>query len=356
MLSTGCAELPDVEYVTDRIELGVDFDTTVCQGTLDELDAQVERIEHELGRTADPRPIRVYWLEDGPDAFCDEGRSGCYFPATRVLFAKSSSLDHELLHAVVDSEGESYFVEEGLAELLSGVGVVYNMSDAKVSPSERLRLSRSEYREGGLDYGAAAHFMHYVFRSGGTKAVRQLGLEIAKDPSPRRLEQVLEKTLGGTMAGIEADYAAEAPRYYAGLAHGRLPEVDLVDLMAGVAEVGLGWDRADTSGPWIEGDAAMYRVFRLNVPAQFVVKVGVESDGDSRVHIFNPLAQLHRARLTDWLRPDPAIDDKAVMIPAGATEYVELEVGTYLLVVASDDTASVDTQIRMTRTPLPVNP
>ncbi len=354
MLSvTGCAELPEVEYFTDRIELGVDFDTPVCEGSLAELDAQVERIEGELGRTADPRPIRVYWLEDGPDTYCDEGRTGCYFPATRVLFSKSSSLDHELLHAVVDSEGESYFVEEGLAELLSGVGVVYDMGDGKVSPTQRLRLSRSDYREGGLDYGAAAHFMHYVFRRGGTKAVRQLGLEIAKDPSPHQLEQVLERTLGGTVAGIEADYAAQAPRYFPGLAHARLPEVDLVDLMEGVAEVGLGCHRADTYGPWVEGDAAMYRVFRLQVPADFVVKVQVDSSTDTRVHIFDPLAQVGRGRLTDWLRPDPDIDDAAVMIPSGRTEYVSLHVGTYLLVVASDDTRTVDTQIRMTRTPLP---
>ena len=61
------------------------------------------------------------------------------------------------------------------------------------------------------------------------------------------------------------------------------------------------------------------------------------------------------ARLTDWLRPDPKIDGDAAMIPAGATEYVPLRPGTYLMVVASDDVDPVDTQIWMTRTSLPVD-
>jgi hypothetical protein len=350
----GCADLPEVSYFTERLEIATDFDQPVCEGTLADLDAQVERIEKELGRSPDPRPIRVYWLEDGTEGFCADGRSGCYYPATRVLFSKAESLEHELLHAVVDSEGESYFVEEGLAELLSGVGVVYDNGDA--SPLSRLRLSRSDYRDGGLDYRAAAHFMHYVFRRGGTKVIRQLGLEIESDPSPARLEQVLADALDVPIERIERDYLDEAPRYYSGTAQSRLPELTTTQMLEGGVDITLAPGDPETRGPWPSRDAAMYRVFRIAVPAVLTVRTDVVADGDARVDVFDPSAKVGRGRLTDWHRPDPKIDPDAVSTLAGRTSYSTMLARTYLVVVSSDESGPVRVHVTWERTSLDLDP
>ena len=330
----GCSPLPDVAYETERVELAPDFDAPLCRGTLDDLDAQVGRIEHELDRIYDERPIRVYWIEGDLEEQCGEGRTGCYFPATRILFAETGSIDHELVHAVLDSEGVSYFLEEGLAELLSGVGVVYQPDPDGPGPADRLRLSPSEYRKGGLDYAAAAHFMHFVYTEAGAGAVRRLGREIAVDASPGRLESVIEDVMHASVAEVESRYQTSAPRYYPGLAQSRVPALELGELADGI-EVLLDCDEPDTRGPLPHEDGGMYRVFRLDVPFSTRVDFELSGDDEGWLDVFDPYARLHRGWVADWTRPDRSLDPDASHVLAGSRARLDLEGGTHLLVFAT---------------------
>lgn len=340
----GCTPLPEVAYETERVELATDFDAPVCRGTLDALDAQVDRVEDELDQIRDERPIRVYWLEGLVEEQCGEGRGGCYFPATRVLFAESGSIDHEIVHAVLDSEGVSYFLEEGLAELLSGVGVVYRPDPDGPGPARRLRLSPSEYRKGGLDYAAAAHFMHFVYAEAGAGAVRRLGREIEGDASPARLETVIEEVMNDTVAVVEERYQTTAPRYYPGLSQSRVPLLDLDDLAIGL-DVALDCAEPDTRGPLPHQDVGMYRVFRIDMPWAATVDVQLEGDDDGWLDLFDPYARLHKGYVTDWMRPDRSLDPNASRVLAGMTARIDMQKGTHLLVFATDVEERVDLRL-----------
>ncbi|MEM6992707.1 MAG: hypothetical protein AAF721_19490 [Myxococcota bacterium] len=59
-LLLGCGELPAVQYETDRLQIAVDFDAPLCEGTLAALDEHVSRVESTLGVGYDAAPIRVY--------------------------------------------------------------------------------------------------------------------------------------------------------------------------------------------------------------------------------------------------------------------------------------------------------
>jgi hypothetical protein len=312
----------------------------VCRGTLDALDDQVGRIEDELDRIYDERPIRVYWLEGDLADFCGEGRSGCYFPSTRVLFAEGGSIDHELVHAVLDSEGVSYFLEEGLAELLSGVGVVYRPDPDGPGPAERLRLTPSEYRKGGLDYAAAAHFMHFVYTEAGAGAVRRLGREIETDASASRLESVIEEVMHDSVAEVEARYQTSAPRYYPGLSQSQIPVLDLDELAWGI-DVELDCSEPDTRGPLPHEDGGMYRVFRVDMPWRGQVDFELSGDEGGWLDVLDPYARLHRGWVTDWTRPDRALDPGASHVLVGSRARVDMEAGTHLLVFSTDDAEPV---------------
>lgn len=350
LLALGCSPLPEVAYETERVQLAPDFDAPVCRGTLDDLDTQVGRIEEELDRIYDERPIRVYWLEGDLEAHCGEGRAGCYFPSTRVLFAEAGSIDHELVHAVLDSEGVSYFLEEGLAELLSGVGVVYRPDPSGPGPAARLRLSPSEYRKGGLNYAAAAHFMHFVYDEAGAGAVRRLGREIETDASPGRLESVIEEVMHAPVGEVESLYQTSAPRYYPGLAQSRIPALNVDDLARGI-DVELDCDAPETRGPVPHEDGGMYRVFRLQIPFSGQVDFDLSGDEEGWLDVLDPYARLHRGWVADWTRPDRTLDPGASHVTAGSRARVDIEGGTYLLVFGTAETDSVRMRLSVNLSP-----
>jgi len=343
----GCQELPEVEYETDRLEVATYFDAPLCRGTLDSFDEHVDRIEDMLGIGYASQPIRVYWLSQAEiEDRCGADRGGCFYPATRVVFTRGQSLRHELVHAVLDSEGESYFVEEGMAEMLSGVGVYFDVSDASVSPAKHLSLSRSEYRRGGLDYDAAAHFIRWVYETAGPSAMLRLADEIEARSTAAEIENTLEAVVGDPMQTIEDDYRTSAPNYYAGLAHGTLSAPSWETLEAGL-KVRLDCAAPDTFGPLPQGDAGLYRVFRIIMPSAGVSAIEVEGPEGTFVELIDPLARLRRGLVQDWTQPDSRYDPKALRVYAGERTTPVVKDRTYLLVVASQSPEPADVRVRI---------
>ncbi len=326
----GCGPLPDVSYVTDRLHIATEFDDPICEGTLDAFDEHVASVEKALGRTARRDPIVVYWLEDVTQ-YCGEGRYGCFFPGTRVLFSTGPSITHEIVHAVLDSTAHTYFVEEGMAEMFSGVDVWYRPDPELGRPAQELRLSPSAYRDGKLDYAAAAHFMRYVYDAEGDVAMRALAETIVKGGDAEAIEKTLEGAFDESIEQIERAYFKDARSYYRGFA---AQEITVADELRTGTDVRLDCDDGETRGPLISGGGGLYRVERIVIERGGMADIEVDGDEDGWVDIFDPTAR--HGIVTNWAMPKIEVDPDALHLVPGDRVKHQLEPGTYLALFGAD--------------------
>jgi hypothetical protein len=345
----GCSPLPEVAYETKRLRIAPEFDAPICEGTLRGLDDHLREVEASLGLVGRTEPYLLYWMREGLDDVCG-GAGGCFYPATRMMFARGGSITHEMTHAALDSEGESYFLEEGMAELLSGVGVYYAVDEADMRPSLQLRLSRAEYKAGGIDYAAAGHFMRWVYDARGLAGVRRLAAEVETGAPPDQLERVLAEVMGEGIETVELEYRQKARRAYEGLGYERTDLVTMVavdedDELPGPEafvrdlEVTLDCGSPETMGPLLDEREGMYRVYRLVVPENAGAVLRVEGDPGTWVDVYNPYASARFGVMTDWMRPDPAIDAGALHLRPGEVLEQELRPGVRAVVLAAEGTA-----------------
>lgn len=345
-LATACSELPELAYVTDRLQIGTSFSEPICAGTLQAFDDHVDGVEDALGQPSNTDPIVVYWLDDVED-YCGKNRGGCFFPGTRVLFSSGASITHELVHAVLDSTAHTYFVEEGIAEIYSGVDVFYDPDPDHGSLAGRLSLSRSAYRDGKLDYASAAHFMRYVHESRGERAMHELADAIAKGGSTTTLTHAIEASFDSTIDEIEETYFATAPSYFRGFAAAEIRRIE--GLWQG-HEVHLDCDDASTRGPLGQAGGGLYEVRRFEVRRGGTAKLTVDGDAGGWVTLFDPNAR--RGMVTNWALPDVEVDPAGTTLHTGESAMVELEPGTYLLVYGAD-TDDTEIEATLAMDPLP---
>lgn len=362
-----CSPLPEVAYQTERLQIAPEFDAPICEGTLAGLDEHLREVEVGLGQLGRTEPYRLYWMREGLADVCGEGRGGCFFPATRMMFAHGGSITHEMTHAALDSEGESYFLEEGMAELLSGVGVYYDVDVHEAGPAQQLRLSRAAYRAGAFDYVAAAHFMRWVYDRRGLDGVRRLASEVEAGASPERLEATLAEVMGRDIDALELDYRRHAHRGYEGIGYEHtvalgFTEVDEDDELPGpevlVLEVDARLDCAavDTMGPLLDEREGMYQVRRVEIPDNAGAVLRAEGDPGTWVDVVNPYASARQGVMTDWMRPDPRIDEGALRLFAGDELVMELRPGVRAIVLAAEGTASRRVSLRVELTAVPPAP
>lgn len=353
-----------MEYETDRLQIAPEFDAPICEGTLVRLDDHIREVELGLGQIGHSEPYRLYWMRDGLDEICGPGKGGCFFPATRMMFARGGSITHEMTHAALDSEGESYFLEEGMAELLSGVGVYYDFDVDDMGPAGQLRLSRSTYRAGGFDYGAAAHFMRYLYDLRGLGGVRRLASEVEAGATPARLEDTLEQVMGKSIEDIESDYRRLAPRAYEGLSYAhtkelRWAEIEEDEALPGPEALSLAVDvrldcaSPETMGPLIDEREGMYQVRRVIIPENAGAVLRVEGDPGTWVNVFNPYAIARWGVMTDWMRPDPSIDGGGLRLEPGDVIAMDLLPGVRTVMLATEGTEARRVSLHMELTALP---
>ncbi len=100
--STGCSELPEVEYHRAGFDLAVEFDHPVCEGTLLGMEDRVQRVERETGMGHET-PMTIYWLTGELERICPRPTSGCFIPGTQIVASTGRSLHHEIVHAVLNT-------------------------------------------------------------------------------------------------------------------------------------------------------------------------------------------------------------------------------------------------------------
>jgi hypothetical protein len=351
VLLAGCQALPELTIETDRLRIGTSFDAPVCEGTLAAFDDHVNGVETSLGQPSTTAPILLYWLED-VGRHCGDDAGGCFFPGTRVVFAQEQSITHEIVHAVLDSSATSYFVEEGIAELYSGADVWHRPAAKNGRPADALHMSKTEYRKGGLDYAAAAHFMRYVFEARGESAMKELAGTIASGGSTREIEDQLEKVFDLGVEDIETAYFNDAPTYYEGFSARSTREITSNELWHGV-EVELDCDDDNTRGPLRPSEGGVYEVRWLDIDRSGTAEIRLDGEASGWVYIFDPVSS--RGSVTNWAMPQPEVDEHALQLYTGETAYLDLHPGTYLVVFgADDDRTELELRLRLPQVPGPL--
>jgi hypothetical protein len=241
----GCDNLPELRHETEHLRIGTASDGLLCQGSLDHYEGVVTDLEQQLG-TSVPDPIEVYLWDDlrpfAESGWCTEGIAiGCY--ADGAVYANSLSLNHELVHAVIDTFATpTRFWNEGAAEALSDrtfFGVT--------APVDNLDLDFPQ-----LDYSTAGHFSRWLLETYGLELYRKL----LRAPGTSRA--AFESTYNMTVEAAQDLYFAEAPHAYGALLscdHPDLPQTD-----------DLRWSEAieiDCSAPDVQGNSQGMVAFRV---------------------------------------------------------------------------------------------
>lgn len=213
----GCDELPEIRYETDHLRIGIAFDPPLCQGNLDHYERIVTSLEDQLA-TSVRDPIHIYlWDDSRPfveSGWCTDGVAlGCY--ANGVVYAGALSVEHELVHAVIDTfASPAPFWNEGAAVALKGERTFFGWT----APVDNLDLEFPQ-----LTYSTAGHFSRWLLETYGVELYREL---LRARGSSR---EAFESTYDMTVEAAQELYFADAPHAYGALNscdHPDLPQTD----------------------------------------------------------------------------------------------------------------------------------
>lgn len=339
-----CHEVPAVAYETERFEVAPDFDYPICAGTLAHLEDHLDFVEASLSKTVPyGERIRFYWITEDVDSWCSERALGCYYPGTRVIIGNAASADHEIVHAVLNADAQTnLFLEEGLAELYSGVGSRRPASTGSLAPSELLWISASDYRFGELDYAVAQHFLTYMHKSAGPGVVRALSEVVVTGAGPPALEQAVERFAAVDYDTLEEQYLAFNALYYPGLREDAVTALEGDDWV----DVSLRCDEDSTLGPLPETAPGMYQVRRLVLPERGAVDFELVGPEDVHLLVIDVRAERNRGRVLDFFWPRPAGIVEHPELRGGERRTLQLLPGTFLLYVFREDYEYSDVYLR----------
>ena len=340
-----CQDVPEVAYETEHFEVAPDFDHPVCAGTLAHFEDQLTFAEAALSRTVPHgQRIRFYWITGELNAWCSSRAIGCYYPGTRVIIGTGESASHEIIHAVLNAEGQTnLFLEEALAELYSGVGVSHRADSGNHrDPSEMLWLSPAEYRFGVLDYEVASHFMAYVHTEYGAGAIRRLADVVVTGAGPPELEQAFERFTTLDFASFEAKYKQESRTYYPGLRDADIAEITNERWR----DVSLRCGADTTFGPLPDASPGMYRSLRLELDEPGFVEVELRAPEDVRATFVDLRSERSTGTVVDVFHPKLSGRRDHDFVRGGETRELHLRAGTHLVVIEREDYRSATVFLR----------
>ena len=348
-----CPNPPAVAYETEHFEIAPDFEHPICAGTLDYFESHLDFVESSLSRSIPfGQRIRFYWITENLDSWCSERALGCYYPGTVVIIGSGTSIGHEIVHAVLNAEAQTnFFLEEGLAELYSGVGAYHRDSqDLRPNPQDLLWLSPSDYRFGDLDYAVAGHFMSYVERRFGTGPTRGIAGAVINADGPDEVERTFERFTGISFDELESEWLDSSSSYYRGLRESDIPKI-VVDRFY---DVSLRCDQVETYGPLPE-DAApgMYRTMRLELDDPQTVDVDFRADSEVQLRIIDICRERGVRWVVDFHHPRLSGLREHPLLYGGDKASFQLRAGTHLLVISRPDYEYSDAYVQVVPRELP---
>lgn len=208
-LLAGCNELPPIEYETEDLRIGTDFDGPLCAGTLVEFQQQVDVVEEVLGLRV-RRKLELFLFLHGVDGRCGEPFTSCYSIQKQQAYSTFTSARHEIVHAAVEAAvgrnaGDALF-DEGLATDLANRGLAFKA----FLPSSNLGLWPRD-----VSYTTAAHFMRFIRTRYTEEQLAQLFIESSQHKSPDHAKQAFAKATGDDFDEIEQLYLDTAPEFWA---------------------------------------------------------------------------------------------------------------------------------------------
>jgi hypothetical protein len=192
LLVMGCSEpLPEIRYETAQARIGTDFEQSLCSHDLQWVDEHIAFVENALNAPSDEL-VEIY-LYVGKPPQCRG--LGCYKKKDGYIVGDWSSIDHEIVHAIVDRFADPpLFTGEGVAEALSGRGT-QRATNTTVAENLRVRDPAD------LSYYTAGHFVRWLIEDrGDLTALRSL-----LDGGDAR------SIYGASLEELGVEYEAEAP-------------------------------------------------------------------------------------------------------------------------------------------------
>ena len=330
----GCSEAPEVRYETEHFEIATDFDAPVCAGTMRYFEDHLAFAEAELRRSLPHgTKIRLYWLEDSLGEWCREGATGCFYPGTQVIFAEGKSITHEVIHALLNAEAQtSLFMEEGLAEVYSGVGVRYGKRAGEAPPvAELVWLTTKEYQDRELDYALAGHFAAWLEREFGRATTQRLAEVVIEGGGPAELEAALDRMTSRDIERIEELYGHVGRRTFGGLRESAVPELQFDTGL----DLSLDCASEDTLGPLPNGTGGLYRVLRFSIDEPRVLELRLYSGPDVRLDLIDTTHERNEGRVIDFFMPQPSDHIDHPRLTGDEHRELPLTAGTYLLYLSS---------------------
>ena len=331
-----CTDIPDIAYETEHFEVAPDFDYPICAGTLAYFEEHLSFVESSLARSIPfGERIRFYWITKDLDSWCSERALGCYYPGTRVIIGGGESVSHEIVHAVLNAEAQTnYFLEEGTAELYSGVGAYRRTRhDNRSAPGELLWLSPTDYRFGELDYAVAAHFMAYIETEFGDGSTRGIADAIVTAAGPPELEATFERFTGISFDQLELNYEQYARNFYPGLHDGDIPLLRDERWI----DVSLRCDEELTFGPLPDGSPGMYRSLRLELSAPRTVEFELRGPEQISVQVIDIRRERAAGVVVDFKHPKLSGAVEHPIIYADELSSAQLRAGTHLVLISQPD-------------------
>ncbi|NVB42363.1 hypothetical protein G6O69_31360 [Pseudenhygromyxa sp. WMMC2535] len=326
-----CTEVPEVRYRTEHFEIAPDFEQPVCEGTLAYFEEHLSFVESSLAKTVPyGERIRFYWITDDLDSWCSSTALGCYYPGTRVIIGSGDSVAHEIVHAVLNAEAQnSLFLEEGLAELYSGVGSRRPQSSSPV-PSELLWITSSGYRYGQLDYNVAMHFMAYLNAARGPSTVRAIANTVVTGAGPPELERALERFTNRDYDALELQYLEQNAYYYPGLREDAVTAIESERWL----DVSLRCSEDTTMGPLWDLEPGMYRTLRLELDQTQAVQFETRAPEGVSITVVDVAAERGKRRVVDFHHPKLSGRVEHPELHGDGVEVLQLNAGTHLIVVS----------------------
>jgi hypothetical protein len=211
--AAGCgAELPN-QYETAHLRIHTDSDYPLCKGDLLALEDLVHRVEQELAVEMKGVSTIYMWHDEtwfgGPHENCPANTGGCINPMKSTVWTSRSSLEHEIVHAVVGRNKVSPFFDEALADIYRGDQTRFGRS----APSANEGKS-----DVTVDRGTGRHFVRWLRERWGAQRLAQL-------VNAGRTFKNFESVYGMSLEAAEELYFNEAPYGYPAMYACQSPEI-----------------------------------------------------------------------------------------------------------------------------------
>lgn len=203
-----------MRYMSERLEIGTDFDLKLCRGQFDLWEDQIDAIELHLGLSRKSAWIYLYNDFEAIAQACHNDNSMAYVAGCwngTVIYSEIKSVAHELVHAWSMSANPDPLpvLREGLAVRMSGA---VSRPNGTYTVSGLLGETVTPFQ-----YYQASHFVAWLMDTYGTDRFMDLYARTSRGSSAKALDAAARAALGSDIEEVLAAYANAPPKFYPGM-------------------------------------------------------------------------------------------------------------------------------------------